>query len=461
MSDAPRPFTCLVVEDDDELRELIGFLIESKFKAEVKYASSGNQALAILKKDASVVDLVISDNRMADGDGTDLFRGMFEAQITTPFILCSSDTPQMYPEFSLRPLTAYVAKPVIQGPLVQAIRDFLSTRGPLAEQTISPALGDFVRIHVRLLKLAGKLPGEAFIRVSENKFVRTYQQGDTFTDEEFEKNRIKNIEFLYIKQLALPLFLDLLVEKHAKEQLDIAVSINQYVEATIQDIGSRLGFTQALERMTKESLKRTIKIIEKNPTLSETLKYLSLNHKNYVSAHSTLISCISCWMAGKMGWQSEEVLTKLILASLIHDIHLNDEEVAKLQVENDLLEDHTKITAEGVKLWREHSAKAAAIAARFSDIPKDVDTIILQHHERPHGEGIPGHLDHTRIGPLSSLFIISHELSNVILKAELEGESLDMGALIQKFVAAKSSFFDVGHFKSIMEKLAEKTPQTT
>lgn len=453
MSGEPKPFTCLVVEDDDELRELIGFLLESKFKAVVKYAASGNQALAILKSEAQNIDLIVSDNRMADGDGTDLYREMFETQITTPFILCSSDTPDMYPEYSLRPLTAYVPKPVIQKPLVEAVKQFLATRKELADETLVPALGDFIRIHIRLLKLAGTLPGEAFIRVSENKFVRTYKAGDPFTDAEFEKNQIKNIEHLYIKQAAIAPFLDQMLEKHKASHPDVSISINQYLESTIQDIGTRLGFTQDLERMTKESMKRAIKIIELNPSLAESLKMINLNNRNYISTHSTALTCVSCWLANKVGWQKEEVLTKLVLASLIHDITLSDEEIAKIQDEKEFLDDHFKITVEGVKAWREHPNKAAKIAAHFSEIPRDVDLIIQQHHEQPHGEGMPNHVDHTKISALSALFIIAHDLTGYLLNPNSSSAETDIHSTLKKFVCDKSKTYDVGQFASIMQKL--------
>jgi CheY-like chemotaxis protein len=63
--------TILVVDDDQDLREAIGFDLRRR-NCHVLYARSGRTALDALRSEP--VDLIISDVRMPDGDGVELLK---------------------------------------------------------------------------------------------------------------------------------------------------------------------------------------------------------------------------------------------------------------------------------------------------------------------------------------------------------------------------------------------------
>lgn len=65
MSDYSK-YTLLIVDDDDMLRETLVDMFEA-YGFKVLNASSGNKAFAVVEKNH--IDLVVSDIRMADGDG--------------------------------------------------------------------------------------------------------------------------------------------------------------------------------------------------------------------------------------------------------------------------------------------------------------------------------------------------------------------------------------------------------
>ena len=102
-----KPLSCLVVDDEEDLRDLLGFVLENEFKAVVYYASSGNEAIDFLKKNREKIDLIVCDYRMGDGNGGDVFKFLHEPQKVIPFILCSSDHPGLHPEFQSHPLAGY------------------------------------------------------------------------------------------------------------------------------------------------------------------------------------------------------------------------------------------------------------------------------------------------------------------------------------------------------------------
>jgi DNA-binding NtrC family response regulator len=74
----------LVVDDEQDLREVTALNIEIE-GYEVLTASSGNEALSLLEKNN--VDLIISDIRMADGDGITLVKTLKEKGNKLPLIL--------------------------------------------------------------------------------------------------------------------------------------------------------------------------------------------------------------------------------------------------------------------------------------------------------------------------------------------------------------------------------------
>lgn len=60
----------LIVDDEKELREHIGFEVE-RLDCDIFYAENGGAALDIFKEQKNI-DIVISDVRMPDGDGLEL-----------------------------------------------------------------------------------------------------------------------------------------------------------------------------------------------------------------------------------------------------------------------------------------------------------------------------------------------------------------------------------------------------
>src|SRR5690606_3535972 len=78
-----------------------------------------------------------------------------------------------------------------------------------------------------------------------------------------------------------------------------------------------------------------------------------------------------------LGWRSDLSRKKLGLASLIHDAHLENEEMIRLQTLDHPDMDH--YLPEEQENYREHARKAAQVATQFSGY-SDIEFIIEQHH---------------------------------------------------------------------------------
>lgn len=91
----PSEVRILVVDDDHELRETVVELF-TKFQFKVDSASSGNQAWELVKKNK--YNIVLTDVRMADGDGVELAKNIRAQHPSSPSILFISGFSQLMNE---------------------------------------------------------------------------------------------------------------------------------------------------------------------------------------------------------------------------------------------------------------------------------------------------------------------------------------------------------------------------
>jgi DNA-binding NtrC family response regulator len=77
-------YTLLVVDDEDALREAIAFDFKRKGFA-VHSVDNGRKALEIVKR--TPIDLIISDIRMADGDGLELLHEVRQRDPEVPVVV--------------------------------------------------------------------------------------------------------------------------------------------------------------------------------------------------------------------------------------------------------------------------------------------------------------------------------------------------------------------------------------
>lgn len=116
--------TCvLVVDDDAALCEAVAFAVTRKGYRVLK-AHSGNEAAKFLR--TFVVDIVISDIRMADGDGRELLNFMRETHPTLPVMIFMTGFSDITTEQALAMGAQHVLKkPFDRAELIQKLDGFI------------------------------------------------------------------------------------------------------------------------------------------------------------------------------------------------------------------------------------------------------------------------------------------------------------------------------------------------
>jgi HD-GYP domain-containing protein (c-di-GMP phosphodiesterase class II) len=405
----------LLLQDSSDVREKIGFFIESTYGATVFEAPSAGEALKVLQTPEKTIDLVIWDTR--NGSASEI-----EALRTQTAKIPTIVTTQGGPEgVSLGGnIVGVVDRATYMESIVTAI-DGLVEKGTLQQ---APSEQGQVRIKTKLLLSVCPLKGDIYIRLSKNKYVKLFQEGDVFDLQDLEKYTVKKgVEYLYIRQEQCQEFAQkyLTELQHLLESDKLTVEgvgkLNQSVQETVQELSSKLGFTKEVQELTKTQVQLTVKSMGKDPDLSEILKKIDATAGQYISSHSTLCAYLACSIATQLQWGSETTYYKLSLASFLHDITLENHALAEISTLDELEEKKSKFTEKEIKDYKGHPAAAAEMAKAMTEVPPDVDTIIRQHHERPDGSGFPRKLNHSYIAPLSSVFIVAHDLTKYTLAA--------------------------------------------
>lgn len=115
----------LLVDDEEEILELIEGHIDQSFDVHVIKAHSATEAIEILESNPSLIHLIISDYKMPDGDGLELFMYLKTQQLSIPFILCSGHVNAYEVGISGENVIGSIAKPDVFKELVPLMKSVL------------------------------------------------------------------------------------------------------------------------------------------------------------------------------------------------------------------------------------------------------------------------------------------------------------------------------------------------
>ena len=406
----------LVADDEEELRELLTFMIESTFHASVVQVSSASEAVRAIQ-DHPDLTCVVCDYSLKNGTGEDVFRHLLSSASKVPFILCSSYHPSKFAIFTGNSIYGSVLKPMIYEGLKDLLQGLLNIRD-------SQASGGFSRLRAAVALKFGIFGSDIYIKVGQDKFIKIFHKGAPIEATDLEKFKAKGIEFLYIEnsgaRAALKEIILNISHLSKVKTADIGPSMDMSRDAleAIASFNATLGFTKEANILTQECIKLTLKTIQANSTLGVLFSRLRTQSESYFSFHSVALAHLACGLASLLGWTSEVTFYKLSLAAFLHDITLPNDKIAQIQSLQELSLRRGQFSEEEMTIFRKHPEAAADIIASLADIPPDIDSIVRQHHELPDGSGFPRCLEYAQLTPLSCLIIMAHKLLPFLCREE-------------------------------------------
>jgi len=136
---------------------------------------------------------------------------------------------------------------------------------------------------------------------------------------------------------------------------------------------------------------------------------------------------------------------KLVMASLFHDIALQNEDLSSLISMQG--KQCNSLSIQEKNLFAKHIYDSIQTLRSFPDVPPNVESIILEHHERPNGLGFPSGLDSFRVSPLACILIIAEEFVDHVFRHGFNEDSRN------EALEKMSKEFCKGNFKEPMNAL--------
>lgn len=134
----------------------------------------------------------------------------------------------------------------------------------------------------------------------------------------------------------------------------------------------------------KEIAKQMVEEILERGILSLDLTDLR-SYDDYTYAHSVNVATICCVIGIGME-MSEEDLTNLVTAALLHDL-------GKLQIPAEILNKPGRLTPEEYQIMKSHATLSYEFISERWDLSSYIKTAVLFHHENVDGSGYPQGLD--------------------------------------------------------------------
>lgn len=433
----------LVVDDEADIRDVFEVILKRSFPLDVITAPSGNKALQVINEKGKP-SIIISDYNMPDGDGAFLYQSIKENKWDIPFVICTTDVG-MGLKIKFPDISGFIEKPDIVTPTVKLISSVIS---------VSKTPPEYVPVRISLLLRWGSANYNLFMKLSDSKFVKVINAGEAFIPSDAVRFIQKGLHHLYITSDDADSYLKsfqsniaLLVKSEAKSHDELSIITLESLE-TVERISKAVGWTPEVVEAAKHAVTLAAKAVSDEPNLAKLLKQKMKNPESKFSTHVSILSLITCGFCHNLGWTSESTQMKLGLASLIHDLTVEESYYSDINLWNQAASSNNDKSPEAVK-YRNHPADAANLVLDMKNVPADVDQIILQHHENKEGTGFPRALISSRVSPMACIFIISEDLINFVDEAD------DMDERIQMFLKLREAKYNSGNFKKVFEAFKE------
>lgn len=168
----------------------------------------------------------------------------------------------------------------------------------------------------------------------------------------------------------------------------------------------------------EQRVNKVMEGVRKNTKLKELFAKMKIDRStdNYILAHIGMLINISTGICIQLEWNTDKTLEKFVYAAYLHDMALAERpDLARINSNEELEDLKTTLSEYDYKLVLEHPNIADRSLEDISEIPPDVAMIIKQHHELPKGTGFPAKVPFQKISPLSTVFIVAHDLTDHIL----------------------------------------------
>lgn len=449
-----RYMNVLVIDEDDESFATIAGVLGDRSLGPVHRAFSLQEGIEVLEDAPDSVKLAVCNYRGKSKSLVELFARL------------SGDLPAIFFIDDSADAGLAVSRRV---PLQMVSRNDWASFAERIEENLREGVlesknipdSEFLRVATKALSLNRPLAADIYLRLGSHRYCKRFRREDAFDAEDLQRGfHSRGVEYLYVHKSEFDVLMAGL--NHELDQISAdpdlaaedAMAAAEDQLAVVHDVVGRIGFSPQVQELTKKIVEVTLRAIGSSPSLAELAQRMKVQEGKYISSHSLMLAEIACAIACRVGWSSSSSYMKLTLAAFLHDLSLTNNRLARMRRVSDVTEANGFTTEDGVA-FRQHPIAAAEFARSLHQVPPDVDTIVLQHHEQPDGSGFPRGLFHQQISPLATIFVIAHDLLDYFLEFEGGNPSTN---LFESFFEDRETFYAAGTFKKIQESLRTGKP---
>ncbi|MBF0361337.1 MAG: HD domain-containing protein [Oligoflexia bacterium] len=434
----------LIVNGNDRERQIYSIYLDNLIDGlSIAEAYSCNMAKEVLANFGSEISLIIYTNNTND---CGLYPFIKDHYPNIPFVFLSPDLPEEISELSgfktHNPKNDSIITPVPPNDFKLAVIKILK---PLL---VNKSLSAFQRVKLIHFLRFNRVLCDVFLKLSDQKYVKVFKENCKYTKEEIDKLRSKDVDYLYIKnsdferfQVTFNKMPFLIFDTSKMSEQDIIDAISM-TNLMLNHIINSMGFSNDAITLAEKSVEQTIKLIEKNKSLTN-LIFEMRNKKDYLYDHSYLTTIVCCEILRQMDWSDDRNVDQLCMASLLHDITLTNSDLALVLDQND--PELKKFSKEDIKNYIEHPTKICTMLEKIDFVPTEVINIIHQHHEAPQGGGFPERIRAMKLPVLSCTFILAHTYVKKIYRSNFDYQKNN------EIVFELKKDYDVGNFKPLLD----------
>jgi len=449
--------TIVYVEPDEDIRDLYSMKLEADFSAYILSFINEKEAMNFFQnsKEKRQANLILIDAGIAGPDFQNFYQ-YFVKSTSVPIVI-------IHDEESLKKLKGLenftsdhtsnrtLKKPIQAETFRKTLLDAISNQTNKANWLKNSEFGHNKVKIANFLKF-NLLPCDAFIRLGDSKFVKLINGNDMYTTEIIKKYIDKNVTYLYVKQEDYPVLANTGIQTlmslydrktEGSSASNLQLTSLENIHTAIHD----LGLTKDAAELTKKTITSSVQLAKRVRSISDLLNKMKKSG-NYIYDHSLKMSYICTSIAKHTEWGSDATVFKLSLACTMHDMTLDNDQLARIQLLTDpRLKEYDPAVVEA---YKNHPFEAAKLIKDSKEFPTDVDFIVAQHHERPDGSGFPRGLSKLRIAPLSCVFILAHEF---VTRIEEMGGVFNQENRDKVYEQLSKDKFTTGNFKRPFEGL--------
>lgn len=251
---------------------------------------------------------------------------------------------------------------------------------------------------------------DLFVQLSDHKYIQIIKKGNSLTDSVLENLRSKGVTNIYIHASEFDLFMNSQLSSIRNSKRSTTPITNPALRAIASDLHNiwiefeKAGINPLYVKHAKVISHEVIQSLRNKPDITHYLEQINTLGPTEMR-HGLSVMALAIMLAMSQGWVSGQVLEKIALGALVHDI-------GKTILPKDILMKKTEnLSNDDQIILKSHVESGRMLLEKSSEFHSDVILMVFEHHEKADGSGYPQGIRDLKISPLGRVLACANALA--------------------------------------------------